>query len=124
MGEVALAKNYAMKILLNALAVLFVIASVSIPPTTLAWGSKSKKSAPAATIDTSDKITSLHLTSIIVTIYSTHAAKEYKVTPATKITLNGQPGTLSSLATGMDVTVTTTPDAVTAVAIDAKTTRK
>jgi hypothetical protein len=109
-----------MKILFRALAVLFVIASVSIPPTTLAWGSKSKKSAPAPAADTSDKITSIHLTSISVTIYSTHAAKEYKVTPATKITVNGQPGTLSTLATGMDVTVTTTPDGLTATTIDAR----
>jgi hypothetical protein len=113
-----------MKILLSALVALFVIASVSIPPTTLAWGSKSKKSAPAAAADTSDKITSIHLTSIIVTIYSTHAAKEYKVTPATKITVNGQPGTLSSLATGMDVTISTASDPTVAATIDARSPQK
>jgi hypothetical protein len=113
-----------MKTLFKSLALLFVIASVSIPPTTLAWGSKSKKSTPAAAADTSDKITSIHLTSIIITIYSTHAAKEYKVTPATKISVNGQPGPLSSLATGMDVTVTTTPDGLTAATIDATSPQK
>ena len=113
-----------MKILFSALAALFVIASVSIPPTTLAWGSKSKKSAPAAAIDTSDKITSIHLTSISVTIYSTHAAKEYKVTPATKITVNGQPGTLSTLATGMDVTISTASDPTVAATIDARSPQK
>lgn len=113
-----------MKILFSAVALLLVIASVSIPPTTLAWGSKSKKSTPAPAADTSDKITSIHLTSIIVAIYSTHAAKEYKVTTATKITVNGQPGTLSTLATGMDVTITTTPDGLTAATIDARSPQK
>jgi hypothetical protein len=113
-----------MKILFTSLALLFVIASVSIPPTTLAWGSKSKKSAPAPTVDTSDKISAVHLASIIVSIHSPPASKEYKVTPTTKITVNGQPGTLSSLATGMDVTVTTTPDGLTATTIDAKTPKR
>ena len=64
-----------------------------------------------------DKITALHLTSIIVTVYSTHAAKEYKVTPATVITLNGQPSTLSSLSTGMDVTIAPASDPTVAAAI-------
>ena len=109
-----------MKTLFNALAVLFVIASVSIPPATLAWGSKSKKTAPARVTDTSDKITSIHLTSIIVTIYSTHAAKEYKVTPATVITLNGQPSKLGNLSTGMDVTISTASDPTVAATIDAR----
>jgi hypothetical protein len=119
-----LTRNSGMKILLNAIAVLFVIASVSIPPTTLAWGSKSKKSAPAAATDTSDKITSLHLTSIIVTVNSTHAAKEYKVTPATKITVNGQPSTLSSLSTGMDVNISTANDPTVAATIDARSAQR
>jgi hypothetical protein len=113
-----------MKILLSAIAVLFVIVSVSIPPTTLAKGWKSKKSTPARETDTSDKITSLHLTSIIVTIYSTHTAKEYKVTPATKITLNGQASTLSSLSTGMDVTISTASDPTVAATIDARSPQK
>jgi len=59
---------------------------------------------------------------VIVTIYATHLSKEYKVTPATKIVINGQPGTLSGLAAGMDVAVTTLPnDATTAALVEAKT---
>ena len=113
-----------MKTLFKSLALLFVIASVSIPPTTLAWGSKSKKSAPAAAIDTSDKISAVHLASIIVSIHSPPASKEYKVTPATRITVNGQPGTLSSLATGMDVTISTASDPTVAATIDARSPQK
>ena len=113
-----------MKILLSAIAVIFVTASVLVPPTTLAWGSKSKKTAPARVNDTSDKITSIHLTSIIVTIYSTHAAKEYKVTPATVITLNGQPSALNNLSTGMDVTISTASDPTVAATIDARSPQK
>jgi hypothetical protein len=56
-------------------------------------------------------------------MYATHTAKEYKVTPATKITVNGQPSQLNGLATGMSVVVTPAPDGVTAVTIDAKTPR-
>jgi len=81
---------------------------------------KSKKTAPAVTVSTSDKISAVHLTSITVSVHSPAASKEYKVTPATKITVNGHPGTLSSLATGMDVSVTTAADPTTAVTIDAK----
>ena len=84
---------------------------------------KSKKSTPPP-VDTSDKITAVHLTSITINLYATHAAKEYKVTPATKIVANGQPAQLSGLATGMDVVVTPAPDGVTAVTIDAKTARR
>jgi hypothetical protein len=92
----------------------------------LAW-SKSKKGSPtpAAAPDTSDKITAVHLTSIIINLYATHAAKEYKVTPETKITVNGQAGTISNLATGMDVVVTPAPNNPTAAAtIDAKSPTK
>ena len=46
------------------------------------------------------------------------------VTPATKITVNGQPAQLNGLATGMDVLVTPAPDGVTAVGIDAKTPKR
>src|SRR5438105_11342527 len=86
--------------------------------------SKSKKSTPAPAADTSDKITAVHLMSITINLYATHAAKEYKVTPATKITVNGQPSQLSGLATGMDVVVTPAPDGVTAATIDAKTPKR
>ena len=104
-------------------AVVLIAAAVSFPTVTEAkW--KSKKGTPAPVADTSDKITALHLTSITVTIYATHAAKEFKVTPATKITVNGQPAQLSGLATGMDVVVAPAPDGVTAVTIDAKTAKR
>ena len=85
---------------------------------------KGKKSTPPPEVDTSDRITALHLTSVTVTIHATHASKEYKVTPTTKITVNGQPGTLSSLATGMDVTVTPAGDPTVAAAIEATSPKK
>ena len=84
---------------------------------------KSKKS-PTPAPDTTDHITAVHLTSIAISVYATHVAKEYKVTPATKITLNGQPSQLNGLATGMSVVVTPAPDGVTAATIDAKTPRR
>jgi len=59
--------------------------------------------------------------SITINLYATHAAKEYKVTPATKITVNGQPSQLNGLATGMSVVVIPAVDGVTAAVIDAKT---
>jgi hypothetical protein len=108
----------------RAAVTLLVFALLSIPIAASASGWKSKKSSPAAAVDTSDKVTALHITSITVTLFSTHASKEYKVTPATKVTVNGQPTAFTNLATGMDVTVTTTPDGVTAVAIDAKTAKR
>jgi hypothetical protein len=87
-------------------------------------GGKSKKSPLAPVADTSDKITAVHLTSITIHLYATHAGKEYKVTAATKITVNGQPAQLNGLATGMDVVVVPAPDGVTAATIDAKTPKR
>jgi hypothetical protein len=85
---------------------------------------KSKKSSPSpSAASTSDHIIAIHLTSITINLFATHAAKEYKVTPATKITVNGQTGQLNGLATGMDVVVTPAPDGVTAASINAKTRR-
>ena len=84
---------------------------------------KSKKSTPAPSADTHDRITAVHLTAITINLFATHSAKEYKVTSATKITVNGQPSQLSGLATGMDVVITPSADGVTAAAIDAKTRR-
>jgi hypothetical protein len=101
-------------------AVVLIVAAGLLPMVTQAK-SKSKKSAPAPVTDTSDKITAVHLTSIAINVYATHSAKEYKVTPATKITVNGQPAQLSGLATGMDVVVAPAADGVTAAVIDAKT---
>ena len=89
-----------------------------------AGGKSKKKSTPAPATDTSDRITAVHLTSISISVYATHSAKEYKVTPATKITVNGQPAQLSGLGTGMDVVVAVAPDGVTAAAIDAKTAKR
>lgn len=86
---------------------------------------KSKKSTPSpSAADTSDHITAVHLTSITINLFATHAAKEYKVTPATKITVNGQLAQLNGLATGMSVSVTPAPDGVTAAMIDAKTPKR
>ena len=107
-----------MKALITALALLSIFLA---PPLALA---KSKKKSPTPAPDTADKITAVHLTSIAVSLYTTHQAKEYKVTPATKITVNGQPSQLNGLATGMSVLVTPAPDGVTAVAIDAKTSKR
>ena len=90
----------------------------------MAWGKKSKSPKAAPEISTSDKISAVHLTSITVSIHSPASSKEYKVTSATTITVNGQPKTLKDLATGMDVSVTTAPDGATAATIDAKSAKK
>ena len=100
-----------------------VVTFALIIATSLSASAKSKKSTPAP-VDTSDRIIALHLTSITVTIYATHQSREYKVTPATKITVNGQPAQLDGLATGMDVVVTLAADGITAAKIDAKTARR
>jgi len=84
---------------------------------------KSKRS-PTPAPDTSDHITAVHLTSITINVYATHSGMEYKVTPATKITVNGQPSQLNGLDTGMSVIVTAAPGGVTAASIDAKTPRR
>ena len=89
-----------------------------------AAGKSKKKSTPAPAADTADKITAVHLTSISINVFATHSGKEYKVTPATKITVNGQPAQLNGLTTGMDVLVTAAPDGITATAIDAKTPKR
>jgi len=104
---------------LPAVAALFAVALL-FP--SKSFGGK-KKNSPTPVPDTSDHITAVHLTSIAISLYATHAAKEYKVTPATKITVNGQSSRLDGLATGMSVVVTSAPDRVTAAAIDARTRR-
>lgn len=85
------------------------------------FGAGRKKSAPPPAPDTADHITAVHLTSITVMLFANHQSKEFKVSPATKITVNGRPSELSSLATGMSVVVAPAPDGVTAAAIDART---
>ena len=111
-----------MKFLPIVLAALF---GALLLPVTAPAGDKSKKKSPtpAPVADTSDKITAVHLTSITINLFATHSAKEYKVTPATKITVNGQPSQLNGLATGMDVVVTPAADGITAATIDARTRR-
>ena len=111
-----------MKILLIIVATLFLI--IGTQPSAQAKEWKSKKNSPAPAADTSDKITAVHLTSITINLYATHAAKEYKVTPATKITVNGQPAQLNGLATGMTVTVVPAAEPSIAATIDAKTARR
>jgi pectin methylesterase-like acyl-CoA thioesterase len=112
-----------MKILPIAIVALFLFAVV--PPSTFAAGSKSKGSKKTSPVtDTSDRISAIHLMSITINIYATQSAKEYRVTPATKITVNGQPSQLSGLATGMDVVVTPAADGVTAASIDAKSPKR
>jgi hypothetical protein len=106
---------------LPAIAALLTVALL-FPSKSFAAGNKSKKSTPTPAPDTSDHITAVHLTSITINMYATHQGKEYKVTSATKIIVNGQPSQLSGLATGMGVSVTS-PDGITAAAIDAKTRR-
>ncbi len=105
---------------LPAIAALLAVALL-FPSKSFGAG-KSKKHSP--TPDTTDHITAVHLTSIAINIYATHAAKEYKVTPATKIIVNGQPSRIDGLATGMSVVVTSAQDGVTAVNIDAKTPKR
>ena len=100
-----------------------VISALLLPVTTLGAG-KSKKKSPTPSATTADTITAVHLTSITINVFATHASKEYKVTPATKITVNGQPAQLNGVITGMQVLVTPAPDGVTAVAIDAKTPKR
>jgi hypothetical protein len=106
---------------LPAIAALLTVALL-FPSKSFAAGNKSKKSTLTPAPDTSDHITAVHLTSITINMYATHQGKEYKVTSATKIIVNGQPSQLSGLATGMGVSVTS-PDGITAAAIDAKTRR-
>jgi len=111
-----------MKFLPTAIALLFG-AGFLISSSAQAAGFKSKKSTPVP-VDTSDRISAVHLTSITVSVHSPPTSKEFKVTLVTKITVNGQPSQLSGLATGMDVAVTPAPDGVTAATIDAKTPKR
>src|ERR1051326_3198990 len=96
-----------------------------LPANAHAKGKKSSSASPRATataVDTNDRITALSLTSVIITVYATHQSKEYKVTPATKFSVNGRAATLNDLTTGLDVMVTTLPnDPTTASIVDAKT---
>jgi len=104
-------------ICLSIFTLLFVTSSA-----TFAKGKKSPSASPA---DVSDRITALSLTSVIVTLYANHQSKEYKVTPETKFTVNGQPNVLSGLAVGMAVAITTLPnDPTTAAVVDAKSPKR
>jgi hypothetical protein len=105
------------------LPIVGALLSLALLPLINTAAGKSKKS-PTAAPDTSDHITAIHLTSIAISVYANHSAKEYKVTPATKITVNGQPSQLSGLATGMSVVIMPARDGVTAATIDARTPRR
>src|SRR4051812_27625127 len=111
----------AMKRFITFLSAALLVLLVAVAPVnnTFAKG-KPKKSTPVP-IDTNDKITAVHLTSVTVNIFANQKAQEYRVTPQTKITINGIDAKLSGLTTGMDVTVKTAADGVTAEAIEAKT---
>jgi hypothetical protein len=111
-----------MKRLIPFAIFLSVLLLLPVAPATAASKKTKKPEAPA--VSTSDKISAVHLASITVSVHSPASSKEYKVTPATTITVNGQPGKLSSLATGMEVSVTTAADPSTAVTIDAKSAKK
>lgn len=102
---------------LPAIAALLAVALI-FPSKAFSAGRSKKHSATPAP-DRTDHITAVHLTSITINVYATQMSKEYKVTPATKITVNGQPSRLDGLATGMSVKVTSALDGATAVSIDA-----
>jgi Tfp pilus assembly major pilin PilA len=107
-----------MNIRLSLLATCIAVAALILGPVSSHGASKKKKPETPA-VDTSDRITAVHLGSITVTVFANHMAKEYQVTPATRITVNGAPATRNNLATGMSVVVTAA-DGRTAETIDAK----
>jgi hypothetical protein len=109
-----------MKKLLPVIALVLAAAFMSIlSDSAIAKWKKSSASPSATQADTGDKIVAVHLTSIIVSGASTHSSKEYKITAATKITVDGQPAKVSNLTTGMGVTVAPAADATVAATIDA-----
>ena len=114
-----------MKKFFSIASVLLIAAFVCITPTNTLAGKppKGKKKGPTTVpVDTNDRISAVHLSSITVNVFSAQKQQEYQVTPQTKITINGAEGKLSGLTTGMDVTVTTAPDKPTvATTIEAKT---
>src|SRR3954470_7799536 len=103
--------NHAMKRIFSISAVILATAFLSLSTTTTHAGkppSKGKKKGTATVpVDTNDRISVVHLSSITVHHASTQQSKEYQITPQTKITINGMEGKISGLTTGMDVTVTT-----------------
>jgi hypothetical protein len=116
-------RTKSMKTTTTTIAALFsALLLAAAPSSVYGWGKKNSGKKKETEVNTSDRITALHLSSITVTVYSTHASKEYRVTPATRVTINGNPGNFSGLSTGMDVTVTPGADPGVAAAIEAKTT--
>src|SRR3954454_21554918 len=110
-----------MKSFITLLSAVFLVALVAVAPVDSFAGGKPKKKSTPVPIDTNDKITAVHLTSVTVNIFANQKAQEYKVGPQTKITVNGIDAKLSNLTTGMDVTVKAAADGVTAESIEAKT---
>jgi hypothetical protein len=103
----------------SIIAAFFLAAAfICISPATISAKGR-KKAATPVPIDTHDTITSVHLASITIHVFANQSAKEYRVLPTTKITVNGRPGKLSDLTTGMDVAVTTGANPGVADTIDA-----
>jgi hypothetical protein len=105
--------------LLTALFLAALLIVTAVPDSSWAGSKKIRKKEPTK-VDTNDRISAIGLTSITVAVFSPSGSKQYKIVPATKITANGKPATISNLATGMDVTVTTAADPTVAATIDAK----
>lgn len=105
--------------LLTAFLLAALLIVTTVPDISLAGSKKPRKKEPAK-VNTNDRISAIGLTAITVGVFSPSASKQYKITPATKITVNGKPAAISNLATGMDVTVTTAADPTVAATIDAR----
>src|SRR4051794_7510806 len=110
-----------MKRIFSISAVILAAAFLSLSTTTTTLAgkppSKGKKKQTVA-VDTNDRISVVHLSSITVNHVSTQSSKEYQITPQTKITINGMEGKISGLTTGMDVTVTTAANSSAAETIE------
>ena len=85
------------------------------------WAGKKKSHKKEVGVDTSDRISAVGLASITVAVFSPSSSKQYRITPETKITVNGKAGTAKDLTTGMNVSVTPATDPGAAAAIDART---
>ena len=108
------------------LVLVLVVISASISPVNIFAKTRrpSPSPRPTASVDTNDRISVVHLSSITVNLAATQKSQEYQVTASTRITINGQPGALNGLAVGMDVKVTTAPNSPTTAATIEATTAK
>jgi hypothetical protein len=100
----------------RALLVFVLIACLG-SSTSSSWAKKKQKQQ--ATQDSGATIVEVNFVS--VTVNSGDQAQEtYKITDATKVTLNTLPATTDDLMAGMQATITASPDNTTALQIDAK----